>query len=470
MDSKGLLVHIEGADWNCEIGAITEIVAFSDRPRAVLFDSIKGYPRGYRVTTNLYVSQKLQAIALDLDENLSGLELVKAWRKKMQALKSLPPKEVSDGPIKENVMEGSNVNVLKFPVPLWHELDGGRYIGTGDVVITKDPEEGWVNLGVYRSQVHDGRTIGLMILPSHHGRIIAEKYWKKERDLPVVMTVGQDPDLYAAACAPLPWGCSELEFAGGLKGEPIEVIIDEDTGLPVPAHAEIAIIGYVPPPQMETRNEGPFGECTGYFTKQGSDLIFHIEKIWYRNNPILQGNPPMHGSAIRHALGAHLITSSRVWETVEKEVPNVVGVFSLYQQCQTGSEILVISLKQSYPGHAKHAALAALSSSSTIAMSRIVITVDEDIDPSNIEEVLWALVTRCDPSEDIDIIRGVPSTALNPRIPPEKRDLKDFTFSVMIVNACKPFAWKDTFPKSTILNPELRSKIMLKWGEKLNLK
>jgi 4-hydroxy-3-polyprenylbenzoate decarboxylase len=178
----------------------------------------------------------------------------------------------------------------------------------------------------------------------------------------------------------------------------------------------------------------------------------------------------MHGSAIRHALGAHLITSSRVWETVEKEVPNVVGVFSLYQQCQTGSEILVISLKQSYPGHAKHAALAALSSSSAIAMSRIVITVDEDIDPSNIEEVLWALVTRCDPSEDIDIIRGVPSTALNPRIPPEKRDLKDFTFSVMIVNACKPFAWKDTFPKSTILNPELRSKIMLKWGEKLNLK
>jgi UbiD family decarboxylase len=309
-----------------------------------------------------------------------------------------------------------------------------------------------------------------MVVGAHHARLMAEKYWASGKDAPVVVLGGQDPYVYAGACAPLPWGCSELDYAGGLKGGPIDVIIEPETGLPIPAQAEIAVIGRVPPPEEDIRIEGPFGECPGYYTGSEPNTIIHVEKIWHRNDPILQGNPTMRGSAIRHALGANLVTSGRIWDTIEQSVPNIRGVYSLYQQCQAGSDVLVISLKQSYPGHARHAALAALSAQAAIIMNRAVITVDEDVDPSNPQEVLWALVTRCHPDEDMVTIRGIPSLGLDARIPPEKRERKDFTSSTVLIDACMPYAWKDRFPKANVLSPELKSEVLSKWGKTLGLR
>lgn len=467
LESKTLLTKVEGAHWKLEIGALAELAAFSESSAALLFDPVADYPKGYRLAANLYGSERLQAIALGLPEDVSGVERVRFWRKKIQGLKNIPPREVFKGPIQENVFEGSDVDIMQFPIPLWHENDGGRYFGTGDVVITRDPEEGWVNLAVYRCQVHDRETLGLMVVGSHQGRLMAEKYWASGKDAPVVVLGGQDPYVYAGACAPLPWGYSELDYAGGLMGGPVEVIIEPGTGLPIPAHAEIAVIGRVPPPERETRVEGPFGECPGYYTGAAPNTVIHIEKIWHRNNPILQGNPTMRGSATRHALGANLVTSGRIWDSLEPNVPNIRGVYSLYQQCQAGSDILVISLRQSYPGHARHAALAALSTQAAITMNRAVITVDEDIDPSNPQEVLWALVTRCHPDEDIGTISGIPSIGLDPRISPRKRQEGDFTSSTLLIDACVPYSWKDRFPKANVLSPKLKSEVLSKWGEKL---
>ena len=121
------------------------------------------------------------------------MELVKLWRKRTAKLVRRAPREVSDGPVKENMIKQNDVDILKFPVPKWHRHDGGRYFGTGDAVITWDPEEHWTNLGVYRIQVHDGKTLGLHTAASHHGYMMMEKYWSKGKDAPVAVVVGQDP-------------------------------------------------------------------------------------------------------------------------------------------------------------------------------------------------------------------------------------------------------------------------------------
>lgn len=469
LDNKELLTRVDNADWDLEIGALTEVVAFSESPRALLFDSIKGYPKEYRVASDLYVSQRLQAIALGLPEDVSGLELVKIWRNRMRELTLLPPKEVGDGPVKENVVEGRDVDILRFPVPIWHEGDGGRYFGTGDVVVTRDPDEDWVNLGVYRCQVHDGKTLGMNIVGAHHGGVMASKYWAKGKDVPIAIVTGLDPYVYAGGCMPLPWGQSELDWAGGLRGSPIEVIIDGETGLPIPAHAEIAVIGHMP--KGEERLEGPLGECYGYSTPAVPRPVIKIDKIWHRNDPILQGNPPMHGSAMMHALGAHLVTSAGIWDAIEKEVINVTGVYSLYQPCQSGSQIMVVALKTAFPGHSRQAALVALGSRAGVLSNKAVITVDEDVDPSSWDEVMFAVTSRCDPAEDIDIIRGMPSSPINPVLAafPEKIAKKDYTTSTLIIDACRPYELKDRFPKVNIVSRELKEKMISKWGKKLGL-
>jgi 4-hydroxy-3-polyprenylbenzoate decarboxylase len=468
-EQKNLVQQIEGADWNLEIGSMSEIVAFSQRPRVLVFDKIKGFTAGWRVATNLYGSVRLQALALGLPDDLPGVELVARWRRHAAGLTPKAPHTVADGPVRENVMRGDDVDLTKFPTPFWHEHDGGRYFGTGDVVITRDPEENWVNMAPYRCQLHDAKTLGLMVSPGHHGYLQMEKFWAQGHDAPVVVTAGQDPDTYAAACAPLGWGESELEMAGAFRGSPIDVIIEPTSGLPVPATAEIAVIGHVPSPEKETREEGPFGECTGYYTGHGPSLVIHVDEVWYRNQPIMQGSPTTHGSCMHFALGAEIFTSAMVWDSVAREVPGVVGVFSLYQPCQAGSNFLAIAIKQQFPGHAKQAMLAALASHAAVFMNKAIVCVDDDVNPADLNDVLFAVMSRCHPAEDVEIIRGIPGTFLDPRLSDEQRARGDSTTSTMLINACRPYEMRKTFPRVNAISKELRETTLAKWGTVLGV-
>jgi 4-hydroxy-3-polyprenylbenzoate decarboxylase len=467
IEDKGLLAKVDGAHWDCEIGEITEVAAFSEAPRAVLFDKVVGYPSGFRVGTNLYSSLRLQAIALGLPEHASKVDMVSHWRSLSKTLTPISPRIVDSGPVMENVISGSDVNLLHFPVPLWRKGDGGRFLGTGDVVVTRDVEENWVNLGVYRAQIHDEKTLGIVVLGNHHGRIHLEKFWRKGESAPIAVVAGQSPHVYAGACMSLPWGQSEYDMAGAFNRGPIDVIIHPGTGLPVPSTAELVIFGHVPPPEVRSIDEGPFGECLGYYTGHGPAPVIEVEEIWHRNNPILQGSPTMHGSAMMHGLGGEIFTSAGIWDSIEREVQGVVGVCSLYQQCQAGSSVLVVSIKQAYPGHAKHAAIAALGSRSAILMNSAVVVVDDDVNPSDPGEVMFAVTTRCDPSKDMDVIRGIPSTFLDPRIPEESRLKGDTTTSSIIVDACRPYARKGSYPQATIISPSVRKAVIEKWGDQL---
>ncbi|MDP2644776.1 MAG: UbiD family decarboxylase [Desulfobacterales bacterium] len=457
--------EIEGADWDREIGALVEATGeLVAQPPMLLFDKIKGYPAGFRILSLAYASYKRVAVALGLPTDKSKLEVLRLATAKIKSARPVPTKEVQTAPVMENVMTGDDIDLLKFPVPRYHEKDGGRYLGTGDNLINADPDSGFVNMGTYRMQVHDRNTLGLWMSPGQHGRLICMKYWEKGKSCPVVGVFGGHPVAFMAAHSKFPWGLSELEMTGGLLGRPFEIIRGPVTGLPIPASAEIVIEGEVPPPTVESRPEGPFGEWPGYYsggsigTKEPQPVI-KIKAIYHRNNPIIEDEAPLWPGATKLDLN---LGSGVLWDQLENAgISDVVGAY-----CHT-SYMCVIAIKQRYAGHAKQAGMAALSCSASARNGRYVVVVDDDIDPTNMKEVLWAMMTRVDPKTNIEIIDQCWSTPLDPRMPREKRDSGDHTNSRAIFYAVRPFEWKDKFPVVSRSSRELREQTVRKYQEKV---
>jgi len=165
-----------------------------------------------------------------------------------------------------------------FPTPRWHPLDGGRYIGTGSFDITRDPDDGWVNLGTYRVMVHDARRLGYYISPGKHGRLHRQKYFDRGQPCPVAMVFGSDPLLFLASCTEIPFGVSEYDWVGAIRGEPMQVTRGPGTGLPIPADAEIVVEGHAS--DQETLTEGPFGEWTGYYASDSrQEPVLTVEAL-----------------------------------------------------------------------------------------------------------------------------------------------------------------------------------------------
>ncbi|MFC1907441.1 UbiD family decarboxylase [Chloroflexota bacterium] len=463
VEEIGELKIIEGASWDLEIGAIGEIYAESNESPMLLFDKIPGYPAGYRVAHNLFASQRRTALGLGLPHEAKGIELVKALRGKIKSLRPLiPPIETETAPVKENILTGDDVDLFKFPVPKWHELDGGRYIGTGSAVITRDPDEGWVNFGAYRVELHEKNVATIQIAAGQDGDIIQKKYWARGMNCPAAVSCGQEPVIFSASgWQRTPWGISEYDIAGALKGAPIEVTAGPFTGFPIPATAEIVLEGEIVPPEVDSRVEGPFGEWPGYYASAAKTIpAFRVKTILHRDNPIIQGNPPSRLPAV-WTLGRHIQKAATLWDHLDQQLPGVCGVWMI-EEAGVHS-IPVISLKQAYPGHAKQAALVAASSNATGFETKFIIVVDDDIDPSNLSEVWWALGTRTEPELTIDILRDMWGTALNPMLPEELKMKGELKRSVGIIIACKPYHRLNVFPLASRCSPEYLAKIREKW-------
>src|SRR5882672_6703885 len=248
IEKLGVLRRIEGADPHHEIGGITEVAAGLPECPALLFDQIKGYAPGFRVLTNATVSPQRAALALGLDPALRPLDALKAWMVKRQTLAPQAPVTVKDGPVLENSDRGDKVDLGKLPAPYWHAQDGGPYIGTGSIVIMRDPDGGWINASIYRVQVHGKTKVTIQFdHQGRHGAIIAKKYWDQGKPCPVAVVNGEHPALFVAGFEYLPTGSSEYDFAGAIKGAPVEVFAGPATGLPLPAHAEIILEGHLLP-------------------------------------------------------------------------------------------------------------------------------------------------------------------------------------------------------------------------------
>src|SRR5689334_6562941 len=254
----GEVREIKGATWQEDIGLAAEAILRAENGPCVVFDEVPGCPKGFRLLLNMFAGTR-RNMTLGFPDSLTKWELSDAYREAYLVDPKIIPHEIVDsGPVLENVLTGDAVDVTKFPAPVWHEKDGGRYIGTGTYSITRDPEEGWLNAGAYRAQVHDAKSVGLVMAAGHHGAQHFEKYKRRGESMPVVMVLGGDPLSFFYGGLEVPYGTFELDVVGGLRGRATKMVRGRATGLPIPAACEIALEGYVQPDK--TRIEGPFGE------------------------------------------------------------------------------------------------------------------------------------------------------------------------------------------------------------------
>jgi UbiD family decarboxylase len=458
--AAGEVQEVRGAEREREIGGIVDLYMRKMGNPAVLFDDIPGYPSGHRILANLLTSVRRINLTLGLPIGGSAVELVSYWRKYMKEARSIAPVTVKAGPLLENVSSGKDINIQQIPTPRWHEHDGGYYIGTGCMVIMRDPDTGWINYGAYRVQSHGPNVATVMCSKGKHGDLIKRRYHERGEPCPIAVVAGMHPALFMVGGLEIPYGKNEYDVAGGLIDEAVEVIAGPATGLPIPAHAEIAFEGFIHPNDL--LDEGPLGEWTGYYAGgKKKEPAIRIATFMHRNDPILLGAipgvPPDDDSFYR---GTY--RSGAVWNQLEAAgVPEVKGVWA---HPAGGSRLwLTVAIKQLYGGHSKQAGMIASQCHAGAYANRFVVVVDDDIDPADMDQVVWAMCTRMEPREGIEILRGCWSTVLDPMA----YGSDDPRNARMVIDACRPWSRRDTFPIVARSSKQLDADIRAKWAHVL---
>jgi 4-hydroxy-3-polyprenylbenzoate decarboxylase len=474
VEAQGELKRINGAEWDLEMSAIAEVIfkEGKDTSPAVLFDQIPGYPEEYSTLMSILGSPFRIAKTLGLPEDqVDRPSLLTNWRKKVDKLTLIPPQKVNSVPVLANTDEGDQIDLFKFPAPKFHEKDGGRYIGTCDAVVQKDPEDGWVNVATYRAMVVDRNHLAFHPQHGKHGSIIMHKYFDRDQVMPVAIALGADPALFWSTSQPaVKWATSEYDYAGGIKGQPLEVFDGPQTGLPLPARAEIIIEGECHP--GEFADEGPFGEWHGYYANLGlaslPEPMVRVKAIHYRDNPILScANPSLPPSEF--TLMYAISSSIGIWKRLQDA--GLTGIENVWcHELGCGMLFNVIAIKQLYGGHSKQVGL--IASQYPTEAGRYTVVVDEDIDPSNLEEVIWAIVTRVQPERSIQILPHCRSSNADPAIPLAEKvgasaSHKPFTSSRVIIDACRDLSWKSDWYPMTRLSPKRHKEIFEKWQSQL---
>jgi len=460
VERMGELLHVNGAHWDAEMGSITQMLTekSGNTAPAIVFDEVPGYPKGFRTLYGHFSSIKRVALTLGMSlEFQRKVDVVQRYYARMQNLKTIPPRVVKDGPILENVITGDDIDVLKFPVPRHHEQDQARFIGTADCVMTQDPDAGWFNLGAYRSQVYDRDTLGCQMTEGRHGRIHRDKMFERGQPMKVVLLCGQDPLLFLLSSSPLP-EVGELDIAGGLRGEPIDVVRGPFTGFPIPADCEIAIEGETYPGEM--LEEGPFGEWMGYYSDDSVQRPYiKVKSILHRNDPILCC-APQHKPVDETGLLKGIAGAAEIWRAlIASGVPEVLGVWN--HEAGPATRFTVVQIRQRYPGHARQALHIAAACSGGAYAGKWTVVVDDDIDAGELDQVLWAMCTRFDPLTDIDLIQKAWASKRDPLYLPGNFNNR------ILVDACIPYDMKlkGTFPPVVDVTQDLRAKLRAKFPQ-----
>jgi UbiD family decarboxylase len=467
MRKLGELRDVRGADSNLELGAISELNVKKAAPPALLFDEIVGYPKGFRVLTCSTSSPMRLSSILRLPLQKTHRGLVEVLRGKPAEWQKQAPQYdavlVSENSYLTNIQKGKEVDVLRFPSPLWHELDGGRYIGTGCSVVTRDLDSDWVNVGTYRVQVIDRNHVALDMVPGKHGRIHYEKHKAAGKRFPAVIVCGADPLGYLISGIEVPFGMCEWNYIGAILKEEIQVSRGEVTGLPFPAASEIVLEGFVEP--NDERTEGPFGEFHGYYPgKAGTAPVVTIERVYFRDAPIIVGSPPAKPPNDYSYSKAVMRSALLLDALAAAGVPDVKAVWA--HEIGGARMFNVVAIKQRYPGHSRQAGHILSQCGVGAYMSRYSVVVDEDIDPANLQEVMWAVATRTDPSVDIDIIQRGVGSKNDPMFVAYKYDAP--LSAKAVIDACRPWEHLAEFPPVAEASKALQEKTRAKWKDLLS--
>jgi UbiD family decarboxylase len=433
----GELQDVEGAGWDLEIGALSQVNYRRTNPKALMFDGITGYPRGSRVLSGTVSNPRLLGSVLGLGWDRSDSDLVETLAAKpgewAATAGDFAATTVTDGAILSNVASKPDLNLLDFPVPRWHEGDGGRYIGTGCAVVTRDYDTGRINLGAYRMQVQDdGRSASVNIEAGKHGAQHLRRWFEAEGRAPIAVSLGHHPAYLVAAGVEVPADVSEYDYVGAMMGAPVRTVAGQVTGLPLPHDSELALEGWVTPDNR--RPEGPFGEWTGYYSGSREPILtIDVERVYHRDDPILlgapPGKPPHDYSYMRTVMKSAIITDG----LRRTGLPGVRGVWA--HEAGGGRSLLIVSIEQRYPGHARQAAYLAAQLPSAAYMNRFTVVVDSDVNPRDLGEVVWAMTGRTDPSIDIEVMKRTWGSRVDPLTLPGEIAFN----SRAIIDACRPY-------------------------------
>ncbi len=463
IEADGRLMRIgKPVDPDEELAAITVMATRREDSPALLFENFAGNRGGARVLANMLgASKERYALAVGIDPTLSTADMIAATRRIMR--RRIAPVHVpaTTAPVNASIWRGDEIDLTAFPAPKFWPGDGGRYIGTGDITLTANPDTGRINVGVYRQMLLGPRRIGLYCSPGKHGLIDREAWWARGEPCEVVAAYGIDPVLFMLGAQAFGANESELDVAGGIMGRPVELTDADYVRLPIPAHAELVIEGVLHPGEVEP--EGPLGEFTGYYGRERSPQpVIDVKAVHMRRSPILTA--ALMAKYPSCEIGAYyaIMRSARILDDLERiGVPGVVAAYA-HPAAASGWGMVVVAIRQHYAGHAAQVLALAAQCPAAAYYTKWVIVVDEDVDPTDFNEVLWALSTRCHPAEDIDLLRSTWSTGLDPsRYIAEDRPYG----SKALINACKPHRHLKQFPPSTLLRRATYERVAARWSE-----
>jgi len=411
--------------WDREIGAIARKVLDRKGP-ALLFENIKDYKDTFcrKVFTNGLGNHCRVSMALGLKKDSSLRDVILTMKERLKGRKDTVL--VRDGPVKQNMLRGDEVDLYRIPVPKWHHLDGGRYINTLCAVVTRDPETRELNIGTYRGMIGGKNLIPVLLAASQHWGHHFFKYRARGESMPVAVIYGWDPALFMVSSLPVQHqGYSEYEITGSLRGAPVELVKCETSDLLVPSWAEMVIEGSISPDPSTYLMEGPFGEYTGYFGGLASPKpVIKVECITFRDDPIFQGT--MEGTSPgKWSEGANFVRpgyAAIAWNILESA--GVPGILDVYAPQVAGSTNLRVRIKKMYRGHAKQVANVLWGAKISNSCAKHLIVTDEDIDIFDDEAIEWAIAYRVNADmDDIVFFPGTIGSMLDPSVPLEQRDV-----------------------------------------------
>lgn len=448
LDKKNDLYRIgDEVDPDWEINGITRL-GLQDHGPALQFDNIKGCD--YPMVANLLGTDRRFLWALGLEEWSTFNE---EWCRRTD--NPVKPRIVNSAPCQEVVIEGSDIKLDSICNTIWHQHDGGRFPGTLSVSITKDPDTGVLNAGIYRMGTLADNKLGWGAPEYTHGRQHYMKYERRGQPMPMAVVTGYDPTVFIVASTRTPPGIDEFEVASALRGAPLDMVMCEDLGIPVPATSEFVFEGFVRPGHREI--EGGFGEYTGYYGEARSNPVFEVTRVTMRKNPIYLGaREQWYPSESAFSVGKS--SQAVAYKTVKSLVPGVLDM-----RCDVSYEAIV-KIDKLFPGHPQQVMDAVWGG--TYARYKHVIVVDKDIDIWNYDSVHWALSTRVRADRDVNILPRRAGQWLDPAVSlREKGWQTGLGIDATMCNEEYEF-WGEKAPL-TVDDPEIVKRTLEKWNGKL---
>jgi UbiD family decarboxylase len=464
LEREGQLYRMQAeVDWRGELAEVQRQVTMRQGP-AILYENITDYASGR--CTKLFcggiATQGRTALMLGMPLDSSREALIRELRQRLS--NPITPEVVASGSVKENIVLGDDIDLFELPVPQWHPDDSGRYINTWGGVITRDPETGKQNVGVYRAVIATRNKINVLLVPAQNWGVHYGKYKEMGQPMPVALVFGWDPTMVFAGGMHLPF--EEYDVMGGLRQKAVPLVKCETSDLMVPASAEIVVEGFVPPDPATYENEGPYGESTGYYSLARPRPVINVSCITHRNDPIFRGSILESGTIIR--LGA----AALVWNVLEQQdIPGILDV-------AVGS-VTVIKIHKTYQGQARQVAAAIWGSRTSITMAKAILVVDDEneIDIADPAQVQMALTRHLEPSRGIVIYPLQIGPPVDPSLSADEQDEIEYgqaLSSKLLIDGTvdwtshprrEEWGGRRLSPNCFIPEPEVSEKVARRWTE-----